>query len=289
MQKLFLTLILGLSLLVVAPVGYADETIEPVQLGKLSTYNPRYTYNPWRPPIITRFNLWNGAIYIYSKFSSDGPYFSGSNLTFTLFGNVYSMIGAQWSIKDGSVTLYSGTVEHYWLTSVHYGYLFTHVWGSGYLTLYSEELGYVRMDIGQWDPADEAQTWPVEYYDPFLTPFLGAFAWVVKVDATLIGPDLDESDTSSNAFPAQIELNGDRHVYPTPGQPYEDEGAEMREIIPSATYQSQFEIETEIDPDFDPGNPTAGHYRITYTALGVDAAGNPANPDTVVRQIYVNE
>lgn len=101
-------------------------------------------------------------------------------------------------------------------------------------------------------------------------------------------PDTNVSDTLS-AVPPGIVLIGDSHILHDVGEPYQDQGTRVIEIKPTNSYVSQFSISTSIEPELDAENPEAGDYAITYTVDdgGVDATGESANPDTVIRYLRV--
>ncbi len=241
-------------------------------------FNPKMSYLDFDPLDISSLSF-----KIYAKFNSDGPYFKGSNLTMVL-NNDFSTteIINYWEIKDGTTTLYSGT-----LIDIEVDYDSISISGTqasvkGAFILYNEELGILKLDMGQWDSTDSGIATPVTLFKPLLVipGLMTVTSWIIDASATLIAPEV-----GSEAIPPGISLNGNAETYHWASKPFNDPFAEVNEIIPSASFTSNFTVSAE--PKLDGEMLDVGDYTITYTANGLDEALMPADPNTVQRNVHV--
>ncbi len=141
--------------------------------------------------------------------------------------------------------------------------------GHGYVNIEHETYGSIVLNIDLLRAED-------------LSAELEGFS--LKYKCTSLDGHIVLADSSVAPEP-EIELIGDNPLTHTWGNVFVDPGARVAELN---TWNSNcFTIDVQGLDELDVNTP--GEYILTYTAVGTDAAGNPANPNTITRTVKITD
>lgn len=227
------------------------------------------------------------SLQIYARFNDDGPYFKESLTDSSLMLVINAGPNENmWWIRDGENELYHGSVEN--VSFDPQQAILT-----SYITLYCDELGYLRFDIGEWNPATSEA--------PALTATREtANRWRIRLDGRLYSrgsnPDNRERE-AIRVVPPYLELIGDPVVFHAVGTPYIDHGSRVLELrSPYDGYASQFSIINVFPQDFNDSHISGrqydlevGSYFLSYAIEGTDVAGAQSLNDEVSRIVTAIE